>query len=166
MKQIPNISIQKKSNTKLDYLKYLATENIQPNITAPTIFTSNTKTKSKPKINVQKGIDINKVNKLRTDILNYSINELGIHPDLLIEYSTHYVLTITTYTILSGIETLTAKDFDIYLDGIKLDTKIYSVTAGENIIITLQKDDEANVTILQNQINESSFDIVGKFILK
>ena len=34
MKHRPNISIQKKTNTKLEYLKYLATENIQPNIAA------------------------------------------------------------------------------------------------------------------------------------
>ena len=54
MKQRPNISIQQKSNTKLEYLKYLATENIQPDVVAPTISVPKGKTKSKPNIKLIK----------------------------------------------------------------------------------------------------------------
>ena len=49
MKHRPNISVQQKSNTKLEYLKYLAEENIQPNIAADTYVAPKGKTKSKPK---------------------------------------------------------------------------------------------------------------------
>ena len=93
MKQRPNISIQQKSNTKLEYLKYLATENIQPDITAPTYVPPKGKTKSKPNVKLIKR-DIGKTNQFRIDMLNYANREFGINPDLLIEYSTYYVLTI------------------------------------------------------------------------
>ena len=83
MKQRPNISIQQKSNTKLEYLKYLATENIQPNITTPTYVAPKGKTKSKPNIKVQTR-NLDAINKHRIDMMNYIINEKGISPDLLI----------------------------------------------------------------------------------
>jgi len=160
MKQRPNISVQPKSNTKLDYLRYLATENIQPNISVPTVFIPKGKTKSKPKLNVVKGIDINKSNELRISLLNFAINEKGITPDLLIEYPTYYVLTITSYTVLFSNETLTAKDFDIYCDGLLLDKTTYGVTIGENIIITIQKSEAVDDTFDTN-----NFEIVGSFNL-
>jgi hypothetical protein len=96
MKQRPNISIQKKSNTKLDYLRYLAEENIQPDVVAPTINVTKGKTKSKPNIKLIKK-DVGKTNQFRIDMLNYANREFGIVPDLLIEYSTYYVLTIISY---------------------------------------------------------------------
>ena len=126
MKQRPNISVQQKSNTKLEYLKYLATENIQPNIAAPTYVTPKGKTKSKPNIKVQTR-NLDAINKHRIDMMNYANRELGIQPDLLIEHSTYYVLTITTYNVLFNNETPTAKDFDIYCGGLLVDKNTYDV---------------------------------------
>jgi hypothetical protein len=54
MKQRPNILVPKKSNTNLDYLKYLAEENIQPDVVAPTISVPKGKTKSKPNVKLIK----------------------------------------------------------------------------------------------------------------
>ena len=161
MKQKRNISVSRKSNTKLDYLKYLAEENIQPNISQPTVNKLPVKTKSKPKLNVQKGIDLNLINKFRIDILNYSNNELGINPDLLIEYSNYYIATITNYNVLNGIETTTAKDFDIYCDGLKLDLTTYDINVNDNIIITIQKSEAVD-----DNFNTNNFEIVSKFIIK
>jgi hypothetical protein len=234
MKQRPNISVQQKFNTKLDYLKYLAEENIQPNIIEPTIPVSKGKTKFKPSITIKKEIDINKINKLRIDLINsniiqdetylnefvensssnipfdynkyitgnneqnisntpfipsktktkskpnikiqprnldainkhridminYSITEKGIVPDLLIEYPTYYVLTITSYKLLFNNETPTAKDFDIYCDGLLVDKTTYDVQVSENIVITLQKTDAIDDTFDTN-----NFEIISKFTL-
>jgi len=157
MKQRPNISIQQKSNTKLDYLKYLATENIQPNITTPTIFVPKVKTKSKPNIKVQTR-NLDAINKHRIDMMNYANREIGIHSDLLIEYPTYYVLTITSYKLLFNNETPTAKDFDIYCDGLLVDKTTYNVIAGENIIITIQKSEAVD-----DNFTETNFQIVSKW---
>jgi hypothetical protein len=157
MKQRPNISIQKKSNNQLDYLRYLATENIQPNISQPVATKPQAKTKSKPTINVQKR-DIGKVNDFRIQMMNFANNEVGIHPDLLIEQADKYVLTITSYKILSGVETLTAKDFDIYCNGLRLDVETYSVSVGEYIVINIQKSEAVD-----DNFDETSFEIVSKF---
>jgi hypothetical protein len=157
MKQRTNISVQQKSNTKLEYLKYLATENIQPNITAPTYVVPKGKTKSKPNIKVQtKNLDA--INKHRIDMLNYANREFGIAADLLIEYSTYYVLTITSYKILFNNETPTAKDFDIYCDGLLVDKNTYDVKVGQNIVITIQKSEAVDASY-----DETNFEIVSKF---
>ena len=158
MKQRPNISVQQKSNTKLEYLKYLATENIQPNISVPTFVAPKGKTKSKPNIKVQTR-NLDAINKHRIDIMNYANRELGITADLLIEYSTYYVLTITSYKVLINNETPTAKDFDIYCDGLKVDVSTYGVNVGENIVITIQKSEAVDDTFDTN-----NFEIVSKFI--
>ena len=57
------------------------------------------KTKSKPNVKLIKR-DIGKTNQFRIDMLNYANREFGINPDLLIEYSTYYVLTIITYKLI------------------------------------------------------------------
>jgi hypothetical protein len=157
MKQRPNISIQKKSNTKLDYLRYLATENIQPNITAPTISVPKGKTKSKPKVNIIKK-NINKINQFRIDMINYAINEKGINPDLLMEYDEKYVLTITSYELITKNETPTAKDFDIYCNGLKIDLSTYDVKVGSEIIITIQKSEAVD-----DNFDETNFEIISRF---
>jgi len=115
------------------------------------------KTKSKPTINFQKR-DIGKVNDFRIQMMNFANNELGIHPDLLIEQIDKYVLTITSYKILSGIETPTAKDFDIYCNGLRLDVETYSVNVGQNIVITIQKSEAVD-----DNFDENNFEIVSKF---
>jgi hypothetical protein len=115
------------------------------------------KTKSKPTINVQKR-DIGKVNDFRIQMMNFANNELGIHPDLLIEEIDKYVLTITSYKILNGVETPTAKDFDIYCNGLRLDVETYSVNVGQNIVITIQKSEAVD-----DNFDENNFEIVSKF---
>ena len=157
MKQRPNISIQQKSNTKLEYLKYLATENIQPDIVAPTYVAPKGKTKSKPNVKLIKR-DIGKTNQFRIDMLNYANREFGINPDLLIEYSTYYVLTIITYKLITNNEQPTAKDFDIYCNGLIIDNEIVSVNIGENIVITIQKNEAVD-----DNFDETNFEIVSKF---
>jgi hypothetical protein len=157
MKQRPNISVQQKSNTKLEYLKYLATENIQPDITAPTYVAPKGKTKSKPNVKLIKR-DIGKTNQFRIDMLNYANREFGINPDLLIEYSTYYVLTIISYKLITNNEQPTAKDFDIYCNGLLVDKNIYDVIVGENIVITIQKNEAVDDTFDTN-----NFEIVSKF---
>ena len=157
MKQRPNISIQKKSNTKLDYLRYLAEENIQPDVVAPTINVPKGKTKSKPNIKLIKR-DISKTNQFRIDMLNYANREFGINPDLLIEHSTYYVLTIISYKLITNNEQPTVKDFDIYCNGLKVDSVTTSVNVGENIVITIQKSEAVDDTFDTN-----NFEIVSKF---
>jgi hypothetical protein len=117
------------------------------------------KTKSKPIVNVQKR-DIGKVNDFRIQMMNFANNELGIHPNLLKDDipNNQYILTITSYKILSGIETPTAKDFDIYCNGLKVDVDTYSVNLGENIIITIQKSEAVD-----DNFDENNFEIVSKF---
>jgi hypothetical protein len=91
-------------------------------------------------------------------MMNFANNELGIHPDLLIEEIDKYVLTITSYKILSGIETPTAKDFDIYCNGLRLDVETYSVNLEQNIVITIQKSEAVD-----DHFDENNFEIVSKF---
>ena len=157
MKQRPNISVQQKSNTKLEYLKYLATENIQPNVSVPVFVAPKGKTKSKPNIKVQSR-NLDAINKHRIDMMNYANREFGITADLLIEYSTYYVLTITSYKVLFNNETPTAKDFDIYCDGLLVDKTTYDVKVGENIVITIQKSEAVD-----DSYDETNFEIVSKF---
>jgi len=159
VKQRPNISIQQKSNTKLEYLKYLATENIQPDITAQTYVPPKGKTKSKPNVKLIKR-DIGKTNQFRIDMLNYANREFGINPDLLIEYSTYYVLTIITYKLITNNEQPTVKDFDIYCNGLLIDKTTYDVNVNENIVITIQKTEAVDDTFDTN-----NFEIVSKFNL-
>jgi hypothetical protein len=161
VKQRPNISIQQKSNTKLEYLKYLATENIQPDITAPTYVAPKGKTKSKPNIKVQTR-NLDAINKHRIDMMQYANREFGINPDLLIEYSTYYVLTIITYKLITNNEQPTVKDFDIYCNGLLIDKTTYDVNVNENIVITIQKS-EAVDGIVGEDFVETSFEIVSKF---
>jgi hypothetical protein len=157
VKQRPNISIQQKSNTKLEYLKYLASENIQPDIVAPTYVAPKGKTKSKPNVKLIKR-DIGKTNQFRIDMLNYANREFGINADLLIEYSTYYVLTIISYKLITNNEQPTAKDFDIYCNGLIIDNEIVSVNIGENIVITIQKSEAVD-----DNFDETNFEIVSKF---
>ena len=157
MKQRPNISIQQKSNTKLEYLKYLATENIQPDVVAPTISVPKGKTKSKPNIKLIKR-DVAKTNQFRIDMLNYVNREFGINPDLLKEHSTYYVLTIISYKLITNNEQPTVKDFDIYCNGLKVDSVTTSVNVGENIVITIQKSEAVD-----DNFDETNFEIVSKF---
>lgn len=159
MKQRPNISLQNKIPKKLDYFKYLAEENIQPNVSANKTFNAPTKTKSKPNIKLENR-NLDRINKHRVEIVNYAINEKGITPDLLIEYSDRYVLTISSYELLTNNETPSAKDFDIYCDGLRLDVETYDVKINGNIVITIQKTEAVD-----DHFDTNNFEIVSKFTL-
>lgn len=157
MKQRPNISLQNKIDRKLDYFKYLAEENIQPNVSANKTFNAHSKTKNKPNIKLENR-NLDRINKHRIDMLNYANREYAINPDLLITYFDKYVLTITSYTLLFHNETPTAKDFDIYCDGLLIDKETYSVDSKENIIITIQKHEAVD-----DEFDTINFEIVSKW---
>ena len=91
-------------------------------------------------------------------MMRYANREYAIFADLLIEYSTYYVLTITSYKLLFNNETPTAKDFDIYCDGLLIDKTTYGVNVGENIVITIQKSEAVD-----DSFDETNFEIVSKF---
>ena len=130
---------------------------VRNNPIAPTYVTPKGKTKSKPNIKVQTR-NLDTINKHRIDMINYANREFGIPPDLLIEHSTYYVLTITTYKLLFNNETPTAKDFDIYCGGLLVDKNTYDVIVGENIVITIQKNEAVD-----DNFDETNFEIVSKF---
>ena len=181
MKQRPNISVHKnsklinyvrekvlsdingiyQSGSSQDFNNELQLHNdlVRNNPIPSTQFIPKGKTKSKPIVNVQKR-DIGKVNDFRIQMMNFANNELGIHPDLLMADipNNQYILTITSYKVLNGVETLSAKDFDIYCNGLKVDVDTYSVNLGEHIVITIQK----NETVDDN-FDENNFEIVSKF---
>ena len=158
MKHRPNISIQNKINKSLDYFKHLAEENIQPSVKKSTINTS-VKTKSKPNIRTEKR-NLDNINQHRIDMMNWANREYSIYPDLLIEYSTYYVLTITSYKIIFNNETPTSKDFDIYCDGLRLDVETYDVNVNNEIIITIQKSEAVD-----DHFDTNNFEIISKFTL-
>ena len=70
----------------------------------------------------------------------------------------YYVLTITSYKVLFNNETPTAKDFDIYCDGLLVDKNTYDAIIGENIVITIQKSEAVD-----DSYDETNFEIVSKF---
>ena len=180
MKQKPNISVHK--NQKLiDYVRtkvlsdlngtfesgsiedfnndlQLHSDLVRNNPVASIYVAPKGKTKSKPNIKVQTR-NLDAINKHRIDMMNYVNREFGINPDLLIEYPTYYVLTITSYKLLVNNETPTAKDFDIYCDGLKLDITTYDVKVGTSIVITIQKSEAVD-----DNFDETNFEIVSKFI--
>ena len=179
MKQRPNISVHK--NQKLiDYVRtkvlsdlngtfesgssedfnndlQLHSDLVRNNPVASTYVTPKGKTKSKPNIKVQTR-NLDAINKHRIDMMNYANREFGITADLLIEYSTYYVLTITSYKVLFNNETPTAKDFDIYCGGLLVDKNTYDVIVSENIVITIQKSEAVD-----DNFDETNFEIVSKF---
>ena len=168
MKHRPNISVQQKSNTKLEYLKYLATENIQPNVSVPVYLAPKGKTKSKPNIKVQTR-NLDAINKHRIDMMNYVNREFSVFADGIATHYigdpldgiiNYYVLTITSYKVLFNNETPTAKDLDVYCDGLLVDKTTYDVIVGENIVITIQKSEAVDDTFDTN-----NFEIVGSFNL-
>ena len=77
----------------------------------------------------------------------------------MIEYSTYYVLTIISYKLITNNEQPTAKDFDIYCNGLLVDKNTYDVNVNENIVITIQKSEAVD-----DSYDETNFEIVSKFI--
>ena len=116
------------------------------------------KTKSNPILNIQPNY-LDKVLDYKLDMFDYITNDMKLNPNLLIEYPTYYVVTITSYAPMQGYDSLTSKDFDIYINGIRLDVPDYSVWFNElgNIVFTLQK------TAIQDDLNEENILICGAF---
>lgn len=179
MKQRPNISVHKnsklinyvrekvlsdingiyQSGSSQDFNNELQLHNdlVRNNPIPSTQFIPKGKTKSKPNIKLIKR-DVAKTNQFRIDMLNYANREFGINPDLLKEHSTYYVLTIISYKLITNNEQPTAKDFDIYCNGLLVDKTTYDVIVGENIVITIQKSEAVD-----DNFDETNFEIVSKF---
>lgn len=116
------------------------------------------KTKSKPLPTIQPNY-LDKVLDYKLDMFDYIASDMKLNPNLLIEYPTYYVVTITSYAPMQGYDSLTSKDFDIYINGIRLDVPDYRVWFNElgNIVFTIQK------TAIPNDLNEENFLICGAF---
>ena len=158
MRKKPNILIQRNYDTKFEYLKYLAEENIQPIVDKTKIKTS-TIVKQKPNIKIQKR-NIKNINKFRIDILNWANRELGIHPDLLVEYDDKYKLTITSYRFnLYGVENISGKDFDIYCNGLAVANEDVSVgfISSNKIELYINKSEAVD-----DNFDTTNFEIVSK----
>jgi hypothetical protein len=188
MKQRPNISVHKnqklidyvrtkvlsdlngtfESGSSQDFNNdlQLHTDLVRNNPIVPTYVTPKGKTKSKPNIKVQTR-NLDAINKHRIDMMQYANRELSVFADGIATHYigdpsdgiiNYYVLTITSYKVLFNNETPTAKDFDIYCDGLLVDKTTYEVNVGENIVITIQKSEAVD-----DSYDETNFEIVSKF---
>ena len=116
------------------------------------------KTKSNPIPNIQPNY-LDRILDYKFDIFDFIASDTKLYPDLLVEYSTYYVVTISTNQPMQGYDSLTSKDFDIYVNGIRLDVPDYRVWFNEigNIVFTIQK------TAIPNDLTQANFLICGAF---
>lgn len=162
MKNRPNISvISNRKNLfldKMETLSNLVLNDMTGSILAEKTLPTPSKTKSAPIKTIQPNY-LDKVLDYKLDMFDYIASDVKLNPNLLIEYSTYYVATITSYAPMQGYDSLTSKDFDIYINGIRLDIPDYSVWFNErgNIVFTMQK------TTIPNDLNEENFLICGAF---
>jgi len=179
VKQKPNISVLKNEKL-LNYVKQQILSDVVGNLTSGSnqdytndnmfhtnltkyikkstlITTPKGKQKIKPNVNVIKN-NFNDIKTHRIDMMKWANREFGINPDLLIETSTYYKLTITSYKILFSNETPTSKDFDIYCNGLMVDKNEYDIVVNDNIIITIQKHEAVD-----DNFDTNNFEIVSKF---
>lgn len=161
MKNRPNISaINLRSNTFKDKMQTLS-EMVKNDITGSVLEQRPkpvpSKTKSAP-IKIVQPNYLDKMLDYKLDMFDYIASEKKLNPNLLIEYPTYYVLTITNYAPMQGYDTLTSKDFDIYINGVRLDVIDYSVKfVNGYITFTVQK------LSVGNGYNEENFLICGAF---
>ena len=116
------------------------------------------KTKSNPIPNIQPNY-LDKMLDYKLDMFDYIASDVKLNPNLLIEHSTYYVATITSYAPMQGYDSLTSKDFDIYINGIRLDVPDYVVSFNNigNIVFTIQK------IAIPNNLTQTNFLICGAF---
>lgn len=116
------------------------------------------KTKSNPIPNIQPNY-LDKMLDYKLDIFDFIASDKKLYPDLLVEYSTYYVATISTLIPMQGYDSLTSKDFDIYINGIRLDVPDYVVSFNNigNIVFTIQK------IAIPNNLTQANFLICGAF---
>ena len=162
MKNRPNILAKNlKANQysdMLDKMRNLVLNNETGSTLADRPEPTPSKTKSNPILNIQPNY-LDKVLDYKLDMFDYIANDIKLNPNLLIEYPTYYVATITSNIPMQGYDSLTSKDFDIYINGIRLDVPDYSMWFNElgNIVFTLQK------TAIQDDLNEENILICGAF---
>ena len=162
MKNRPNISaISNRKNLfldKMETLSNLVLNDMTGSVLAEKTLLTPSKTKSAPIKTIQQNY-LDKVLDYKLDMFDYIASDVKLNPNLLIEYSTYYVATITSYAPMQGYDSLTSKDFDIYINGIRLDVPDYSVWFNErgNIVFTMQK------TTIPDNLNEENFLICGAF---
>ena len=116
------------------------------------------KTKSKPLPTIQPNY-LDKMLDYKLDMFDYIASDIKLNPNLLIEYPTYYVATVWTKAPMQGYDSLTSKDFDIYINGVRLDVPDYRVWFNElgNIVFTIQK------IAIGNDLNEENILICGAF---
>lgn len=95
----------------------------------------------------------------KLDMFEYITNDTKLHPNKVVEYSTYYVVSIWTKVAIQGYDSLTSKDFDIYINGIRLDVVDYFTWFNErgNLTFTIQK------TAITDGLNKENFLICGAF---
>jgi hypothetical protein len=116
------------------------------------------KAKSNPIPNVQPNY-LDKILDYKLDMFDFIASDTKLHPDLLVEYDTYYVATITTKAPMQGYDSLTSKDFDIYVSGMRLDVTDYKVSFNDksNMVVTMEK------FSLINGLVKDNFLICGAF---
>lgn len=116
------------------------------------------KTKSNPISNVQPKY-LDKILDYKLDMFDFIGSDRQLNPDFLVEYDTYYVATISSKAPMQGYDSLTSKDFDIYVSGIRLDVPDYKISFNDrfNIVFTIQK------TALFDGLLKENFLICGAF---
>lgn len=116
------------------------------------------KTKSNPIPNVQPNY-LDKILDYKLDMFDFIASDTKLHPDLLVEYDTYYIATISSKAPMQGYDSLTSKDFDIYVSGIRLDVTDYSISFNNqsNMVVTMEK------MAITNGLVEENFLICGAF---
>jgi hypothetical protein len=162
MKYRPNISaISNRKNLfldKMETLSNLVLNDMTGSVLAEKTLPTPSKTKSSPIKTIQPNY-LDKVLDYKLDMFDYIASDVKLNPNLLIEYPTYYVATITSYAPMQGYDSLTSKDFDIYINGIRLDVPDYVVSFNNkgNIVFTIQK------LAIPDNLNEENFLICGAF---
>ena len=162
MKNRPTILAQNfKANQysdMVDKLRNMVLNDETGSVLAEKTLPTPSKTKSKPLPTIQPNY-LDKVLDYKLDMFDYIASDIKLNPNLLIEYPTYYLVTITSYAPMQGYDSLTSKDFDIYINGIRLDVPDYIVHFNDtgNIVFTIQK------TAIGNDLNEENILICGAF---
>jgi hypothetical protein len=162
MKHRPKISaISNRKNLfldKMETLSNLVLNDMTGSVLAEKPLPTPSKTKSAPIKTIQPNY-LDKILDYKLDMFDYIASDVKLNPNLLIEYPTYYVATIWTKAPLQGYDSLTSKDFDIYINGVRLDVPDYLVSFNNkgNIVFTIQK------LAIGNDLNEENILICGAF---
>lgn len=162
MKHRPKISaIYNRKNLfldKMETLSNLVLNDMTGSVLAEKPKPTPSKTKSAPIKPIQPNY-LDKMLDYKLDMFDYIASDVKLNPNLLIEHPTYYVATIWTKAPLQGYDSLTSKDFDIYINGVRLDVPDYVVSFNHrgNIVFTIQK------TAIGDNLEERNILICGAF---